>query len=263
MSRLEKKVAIITGATRGIGQVSALAFAREGAKVVVAGRTDDLGSLLVKEIKSQGGEAIYVHADTALVKDMEGLVKSAVKTYGRLDIFWHNAGIFRPGHIDVVKEQDYDELMDTNLKGAVFGTQSAVREMRKTGGGCILFTASMVGLRPSPYHPQYSLPYGISKAGLVMLARCLTEPLAKDNIRINCLCPGPVRTPTFDVSQKKVAEIIGSTFEDVLKASAARVPMNRMLSMEEVAEVAVFLCSDQASGITGASLPVDGGFSAV
>jgi NAD(P)-dependent dehydrogenase (short-subunit alcohol dehydrogenase family) len=263
MSKLQGKVAIITGATKGIGHVGARIFAREKAKVIVSGRSEKLGGVLVKEIRENGGDATYFQADTTRVKDLEKLVNVTIKTYGKLDILWYNAGTFLPGHIDLVKEQDYDEIMSVNVKGALFAAQFAIREMRKGGGGCILFTSSMVGLRPSPYDPQYSLPYGISKASLNMLARYLTEPLAKDNIRVNCICPGPVRTESFDATQMKVAAMTGRNFEDVIKVSASRVPMKRVLSMNEVAEVALFLCSDAASGITGAALPVDGGFSAV
>lgn len=261
--QLQNKVAVITGSTAGIGEFSARLFVREGAKVVISGRTDSSGERIVKEIREQGGEATFVRADAGVVKDMENLIHEAVKTYGRLDIFWHNAGVFLPGHIDLVKEKDFDQVVATTLKGAVFGTQFAIREMRKVGGGSILFTSSMVGLRPSPYSPQYSLMHSVAKASLIALMRSLVEPLAKDNIRVNCLCPGPVRTPHFDATQKQRAETENVPLEEVYRRSSERIPLKRVITMEEVAEAALFLCSDNASSITEVALPIDGGFAAV
>ncbi len=260
---LSGKVAIITGAASGIGQTGARLFAREGARVVIADINDRDGEGTVRGIREQGGEATFVHTDVVLVSNMESLVKAAVATYGRLDIFWHNAGHFFPRHIDQVRDEEFDKEMATSLKGAVFGTKFAIREIRKAGGGCILFTSSMVGLKPTPYEPAYSLTHGLAKAGLVMLVRSLTEPLARDNIRVNCVCPGPVRTPPWDEKIVSVAEAEGVSQEVVLKRMIGRVPLGRVITTEEIASVALFLVSDQASAITGVALPADGGFAAV
>ncbi len=260
---LPGKVAIITGAATGIGQNGAHVFAREGAKVVIADINDKNGEETAKGIREQGNEATFVHTDVTSVSDIEGMVKTTVGIYGQLDIFWHNAGGILPGHIDLVEEADYDREMAIELKGAIFGTKFAIREMRKIGGGCILFTSSMLGLRPNPYWPSFSLTYGIAKASQVMLVRCLTEPLARDNIRINCICPGPVQTPGAEARHVKVAEIEGISREEELKRRIGRIPLGRAVTMDEVADAALFLVSDKASAITGVALAVDGGFAAL
>ena len=147
--------------------------------------------------------------------------------------------------------------------GAVFGTKFAIREMRKVGGGCVLFTSSMVALRPNPYEPTYPLPYILAKAGLVMLMRSLVEPLAKDNIRVNCICPGPVKTPQWVAGLAKAAEIEGISEDEVAKRKIARIPLGRVTTMEEVADAALFLASDKASLVSGVAFPVDGGYTAL
>lgn len=260
---LKGKVTIITGGSEGIGQVSARLFAQEGAKVVIADINDKHGEGTAKEIRDKGGEASFIHTDVCSVRNLEDMVKKAVETYGRLDIFWHNAGFLYEGHIDLVEEEGFDKEMNIYLKGAVFGTKFAIREMRKVGGGCILYTSSMVGLRPTPYTPSYALAHMLGKAAQVMLARALVEVLAKDKIRVNCICPGPVRTERWDAGLAKAAEKDGITPEEVLRRRISRIPLGRAITMEEVAKVALFLVSDWASPITGVSLACDGGFSAV
>lgn len=260
---LRGKVAIITGAATGLGQTGARLFAQEGAKVVIADVNDKDGEETAGRIREQGNEATFVHADVTSVSDLEGMVKRAVEIYGRLNIFWHNAGKRYRGHIDDISEEDFEKEMAIDLKGGVFGTKFAIREMRKVGGGCVLFTSSMVGLRPSPYTATRSLTHGLVKASLVMLARCVVEPLAKDNIRVNCICPGPVETPRWEADLARDTDIEGVSPEEVLRRRIARVPLGRAITAEEVANAALFLVSDKASGITGVALAVDGGFAAV
>lgn len=261
---LKDKVALITGAATGIGQMSAHIFAREGARIVIADNNDKAGSHTVEQIRTNGFEASFIHADVTSVVDLKNMVARTIELYKKLDIFWHNAGVFYRGHLDLVEEKNFDHQMAVSLKGALFGTKFVVPEMRKAGGGCILFTSSMVGLRPSNYDPQYSITHGLAKASLVMLVRCLTEPLSKDNIRINCVCPGPVRTQDFEASQLKIAEVEGVSVDEIIKRRIAqRIPMQRAITMEEVAETALFLVSDKASAITGVALPADGGFAAI
>lgn len=132
---LQEKVTIITGAANGIGQAGARLFGKEGAKVVIADINDKEGEETAKGIREQGSDAIFVNTDVCSVRDLENMVKKAVETYGRLDIFWHNAGIFLEGHIDLVEEEKFDKELQTNLKVAVFGTKFAIREMRKVGVG--------------------------------------------------------------------------------------------------------------------------------
>ncbi|MGD9394014.1 MAG: SDR family oxidoreductase [Dehalococcoidia bacterium] len=255
---LKGKVAVITGSTSGIGRAGAIAFAREGASVVISGRHQERGGEVVDLITKQGGKAQFVAADMLVPADIERLVKETVKALGRLDIFWHNAGIMGPDDIDTLSQERYDEMMTVHLKAAVFGVKAALPQLRKNGGA-ILFTSSVAGLKQA----SYSLTYPLAKSGLVMLTRKLAVDLAKDNIRVNCLCPGRVQTGTRpEISQKRAKEL-GITPEEWEKRDKKRIPLGRFITENEVAEAALFLVSERASGITGVALPVDGGFLAV
>jgi NAD(P)-dependent dehydrogenase (short-subunit alcohol dehydrogenase family) len=256
---LQGKVAIITGSTSGIGRAGAIAFAQEGASVVISGRNKERGGEVVETIKEQGGRAHFVAADMLVTADIEQLVKAAVDIYGRLDIFWHNAGIVGPDDVETFSQESYENVMAVHLKAAVFGVKFALPRIRKAGGGAILFTSSVAGLKQS----GYSLSYSLAKSGLVMLTRKLAVDLAKDNIRVNCLCPGRVQTGMRpDISQER-ARALGITPEEWEKRDKKRIPLGRFITEQEVADAALFLVSDKASGITGVALPVDGGFLAV
>ena len=253
------KVAVITGSTSGIGRAGAIAFAREGASVVVSGRNKERGGEVVRLIEKAGGKARFIAADMTVAGDIEHLVKEAVAAFGRLDIFWHNAGIMGPDDIDSLSQARYDEMMTTHLKAAVFGVQAALPHLRQAGGGAVLFTSSVAGFKQS----SYSLTYSLAKTGLVMLTRKLAVDLARDNIRVNCLCPGRVQTgDRSEISQKRAKEL-GITPEEWEKRDTKRIPLGRFITEAEVAEAALFLVSEKASGITGVALPVDGGFLAV
>ena len=260
---LKHKVVLITGAATGIGRTSAKLFAQEGAEVIVADVSDKAGEETVAEIKKLGKQASYIHVDLSSVNEIEQMVKKVVETYGRLDIFWHNAGVYYEGHIDDIKPENYDKEMAIGLRAGVFGTKFVIPVMKQAGRGCILYTSSMVGLRPTPYMPGYSLTHGIEKAGTIMLMRCITEPLARYNIRVNCICPGPVATEKWKTGQIIQSKASGIDTEEYYKASVGRIPLKRTITEEEIASVAAFLVSDRASGVTGIAFPVDGGFSAV
>jgi NAD(P)-dependent dehydrogenase (short-subunit alcohol dehydrogenase family) len=260
---LGKKVALITGSATGIGRAGARHFARNGAKIIVADFNDADGEKTVHEIKGEGGEATFLHVDLGSVIEIERMIMTGADIYGRLDIFWHNAGVYFPGHIEVIEEKHYDSEMAIGLKAGVFGTKFVIPVMRKQGAGCILYTSSMVGLRPNKYMPRYSLTHGIEKAGLVMLMRCVCEPLARYNIRVNCICPGPVETEKWKRDGLLQAKAAGVDPEAYYKSKVARLPINRTLTEEEIADAALFLVSDKASGVTGAAFPVDGGYSAI
>ncbi len=214
---LQGKVAVITGSTAGIGKAGAIAFAREGARVVVSGRNRQRGEEVVGIIREQGNEASFVPADMLVVADIGRLVKKAVSTYGRLDIFWHNAGIVGPDNIEDITEEIYDNMMTVNLKAAVFGAKFAVPEIRKAGGGSILFTGSVVGLKQS----GFSMSYSLAKTGLIMLTKKLAVDLAKDNIRVNCLCPARVQTPTRRAIAGQRAQAMGIDPEEWLEEGPA------------------------------------------
>jgi len=256
---LQGKVAIITGSTSGIGRAGAIAFAQEGASVVISGRNKERGGEVVETIKQQGGRAHFVAADMLAAGDIEQLVKAAADAYGRLDIFWHNAGIVGPDDVETVSPETYDKVMAVHLKAAVFGVKFALPQIRKAGGGAILFTSSVAGLKQS----GYSLSYSLAKSGLVMLTRKLAVDLAKDNIRVNCLCPGRVQTGIRPEISEERAKALGITPEEWEKRDKKRIPLGRFITEQEVADAALFLVSDKASGITGVALPIDGGFLAV
>jgi NAD(P)-dependent dehydrogenase (short-subunit alcohol dehydrogenase family) len=249
---LEGKVSLITGAARGIGKATAQLFAKEGSKVAIADIKDQEGNRAVQEIKREGGDVLYIHADLSKTSAVEMIVNKTVEHFGRLDIFFHNAGIPGPGFIERTTEDGYDLLMAINLKAAFFGAKYAIPEIRKAGGGSILFTGSGAGLRPSPASPSYS----VTKAGLVMLTRCLAYHVAKYNIRVNCICPGMVETELWPEFISRNPEVKP---EDVTKGYLERRAIKRFGTAEEMAEAALFLVSHKSSWITGLSLPVDGG----
>jgi len=261
---LRNRVAVITGSASGIGRAGARLFAQEGAKVVIADINDKGGQDVAEAIKKGGGEATYVHTDVSLVKDLENMIKTAVKTYGGLNIFWSNVAAYRQGSIDSITEEMYDNAMATDLKAAVFGSKYAIDEFRKARGGCILFTNSEAGLKPS----RVMVTYTLAKAGLTMLTRYLAVYLSKDNIRVNNICPCPVRdqgerTPFATETLKTALKITTATSNEFANSMAGQIPMGRPVTVEELAHAALFLASDQASMITGVSLPVDGGAVAI
>jgi len=256
---LQGKVVVITGSTAGIGKAGAIGFAREGAKVVVSGRNRKRGGEVVDAIKKQGGEASFIPADMLAVAEIERLFKKAVATYGRLDIFWHNAGIVGPDNVEDISEEIYDNTLAVHLKAAVFGTKFAVPEIRRAGGGSILFTSSVAGLKQA----SYSMTYSLAKTGLVMLTKKLAVDLARDNIRVNCVCPGRVETEMRVAVAGEKAKELGISPEEWVKRDIQRIPLGRYVTEDEVVNAALFLVSDKAASITGVALPVDGGFLAV
>lgn len=248
------KVAVVTGSASGIGRAGAKLFAQEGAKVIIAD-INKQGQQVAEEIEHQGNEASFVHTDLCSVSDIQNMIRKTIEKYGQVDIFWHNAGIAGPGGIENTTEETYESTMAIHLKASVFGAKCVIPEMEKSGGGCILFTSSISGLKPSPF----SLPYSLAKAGLVMLTRCLASPLAKKNIRVNCICPAPAETPLLD----SIAKRQGVTPEELRRVSVERIPMGRYVTIDEIIQAALFLVSDNASAITGVALPVDGGMATV
>jgi len=256
--KLSGKVAVITGSATGIGRATAKLFAKEGARIVVADINDREGAATVKAIKKTGGDATYIHTNVTEVIELEKMVKTAKVVYGGLDIFYHNAGVAGPGNLENTAEKDYDISMAINLKAGFFGAKYAVPFIKESGGGSILFTSSSSGIHPSP---AGSPSYSVAKAGLIMLTRALALYLAKDNIRVNCICPGPITStplwPDF------VARNPGVNPEELTKAIVEQtVPLKRPGTPEEMAEAALFLVSPQGSYISGVAFPVDGGSSA-
>ena len=253
MKRLDGKVAIITGSGSGMGKAAALLFAREGAKVAVVDINDKGGAEVVEAIKKAGGEAIFLHVDVGVEADLKRMVEQAVKAFGKVNIFWHNAGIAGTGIIERTTEKDFDRQIAIHVKGGYFGAKYVIPEMKKAGGGAMLFTSSISGIKPSAGSPSYS----IAKAGLQILAQCIALGYAKDNIRANAVCPGAVDTPLWPAFVSRDPDLIPPA--ELEKRYLSKMLIGRKLRPEEIAQTALFLCSDEASAITGAILPVDGG----
>ncbi|MFC2059160.1 SDR family NAD(P)-dependent oxidoreductase [Chloroflexota bacterium] len=251
---LDGKVAVITGSASGIGRASAILFAAEGARVVVSDIDEKEGLEVVRTIKEAGNEATFCHTDIAVVSEVERLVKTAVKMYNKLDIYWHNAGIAGPGLIEDTTEEGFDWQLAVHLKAGFFGAKFVIPEIINAGGGSILFTGSgCSALKPNPFSPSYSA----AKAGLVVLVKCLALSLSRKNVRVNCICPGVVKTSLSHKFSQRGPEYTGG-----LDRIAEQSPLGRYITADEVAQAALFLVSDKASAITGVALPVDGGVAA-
>jgi len=254
--RLKDKVAIITAAGDGMGRASALLFAREGAKVVVADIDPEKGKGTVNAVRSAGGDAMFIPVDVGKIADLERMVNETIKAYGKINILFNHAGMPGPQGLDNVTEEAYDRAMSVLAKGGFFATKFAVPHMRKIGGGVVLFTASFVGIVGSQFSPVYSL----GKGGIVTVAKALALHLAKDNIRVNALCPGMVWTAmqTGFFGMEEGPELKAKQ-EIYIKNN---IPLGRAAQPEEIARVALFLVSDEASFITGSAIVADGGMTA-
>ncbi len=248
--RFDGKIALVTGGTSGIGRAAAFAFAREGAKVVVAGRREKEGNETVGAIRQRGGAAVFVRADVSVEAEVSALVRRAVDEHGRLDAAFNNAGTIALSPIVDETEAHYREVVDTNVKGVFACLKYEIREMLKTGGGAIVNTASLAGLVGAR---ERSL-YAASKHAVIGLTRSAALEAARHGIRVNAVCPAAI-TGAMD-------ELFMSHFHLAKDELAAAVPLRRAGTPEDVAAAVLFLCSAEASFITGAVLAVDGGMSA-
>jgi len=244
----EGKVALVTGGAYGIGRAAALKFARRGARVVVADVDVRKGDETVRQIEAAGGEAIFVRTDVSKEADVSDLIEKAVETFGSLDYAFNNAGIHKVfvSTIDFL-EKDWNEMIDTNLKSVWLCMKHEIPQMLKQGKGAIVNTSSAAGLVAAPSNPAYPA----SKHGVVGLTKSTAVEFARKGIRVNCVCPGPTRTGMHDS--------LVSVAPEIVEQMHTKVPMGRIGEPEEVAAAAVWLCSDEASYITGHALPVDGG----
>lgn len=252
--KLAGKVAIITGAGSGIGRAAALLFAREGASIVAADIAVEPGEETAALIREAGGQALFVRTDVSNPSEVQAMVQTAVATYGRLDILFNNAGITIPATATDTSEEIWDKTIEVNLKSVMFGCKYAIPEMIKSGGGAIVNTASMLGLVASPRQA----PYCAAKGGVVMLTKQIAADYARENIRVNCICPSEVNTP---LHRRFIEE--SPDPEATRRALLARIPLGRVAEPEEIAAAALFLASDDSSYITGVALPVDGGLTAL
>jgi len=249
-------VAVLTGAGLGIGRATALAFAREGARVVAVDCDARSGEETVALLREQAGaDALFVQADVSDPAEVEAMVRAVVNTCGRIDILHNNAGIDLPQATDVLSTEveDWERILDVNLKGVFLCCKAAIPAMAGGGGGAIVNTASVAGLRPMPREAAY----GAAKAGLVLLTRQVARDYAAQRIRVNSVSPGPMAKPTrhrLEALQRDPAAL------ERRQAFAQRIPLGRMCLPEDIAHAVLFLASDEAAMITGADLVVDGGF---
>ncbi len=250
--RLQNKVALITGAASGIGRETALLFAREGASVVCADVNDAGGQETVKMIADGGGTAVFVHADVSQAADCQNMVQVAEETYGQLNILFNNAGIMDGRDDDAINTEEdvWDLTMAINVKGVFLGCKYGIPALRRAGGGSIINTASFVALVGAAT-PQ--LAYTSSKGAVLSMTRELAVIHARENIRVNALCPGPLRTELLmkflNTEEKKQRRLV-------------HIPMGRFGEAKEMAAAALFLASDDSSYVTGTEFMVDGGITA-
>jgi meso-butanediol dehydrogenase/(S,S)-butanediol dehydrogenase/diacetyl reductase len=244
--KLQNKVVLITGAGQGIGRAGALHFARQGARLVVNGLDAHKINETVRLIVAEGGEAIAVAGDITQTDAVARIVDQTLQSFGRLDVLYNNAGVFLDGEGDLPSLDVWETTLKVNLTGTYLCCKAVLPALVQNGGGAIILTSSFTALRGVTL-PQHA--YAVSKGSLVTLTQALAVQYGPYNIRVNCLAPGPVQTALFEKSQ-------GDTLH------LERIPLRRLGTPAEVAYVAAFLASDEASLITGAVVPVDGGLSA-
>jgi NAD(P)-dependent dehydrogenase (short-subunit alcohol dehydrogenase family) len=251
MGKLDGKVAVITGAASGMGRATAIRFAGEGAAIVLADLNQEGGEASVRDCKEHGGRAVFQKTNVSEETEVKAAVARAVKEFGRLDIIFNNAGLAGAlGSIEETTVEDWDRTQAVLLRGVFLGMKHAIPEMRKAGGGSIISTASIAGLAGGLGPHSYSA----AKAGVVNLTRSVALEVAKDKIRVNCICPGGVNTPIFNLM---------SSDRTLMEQMLAKLhPLRRAGHPEDIAAMALFLASDDAEWITGSAMVVDGGIMA-
>lgn len=250
--RLQGKVALITGGASGMGKVASSLFASEGADVVLSDVSDEAGRATVAEISQRGGDAAYVHADVSKATDAEAMVGFALERFGRLDILYNNAGVMLAddGSVTDTAEEVWDRTLDINVKGVALGCKYGVPAMLDSGGGSIINVASFVAWMGAA---TSQTAYTSSKGAVLSMTREIAVEYAREGIRCNALCPGPIDTPLL-------AELLSDPARR--QRRFVHIPMGRLGRAEELAKAALFLASDDSSFMTGASLIVDGGITA-
>ena len=241
---LSEKVAVVTGASRGIGRAIALALVAQGAKVVASARNAQALDDLVAEIETQGGEATAVAGDVALESDAARLIEQAVAAYGQIDVLVNNAGITRDGLLLRMKDEDWDAVIDTNLKGAFHCIRAVAKVMSKQRSGRIINISSVVGEMGNAGQANYCA----SKAGLLGLTKSVARELARRNITVNAITPGFIVTDMTDGMTDKARETM-----------TEQIPLGRLGEADDVAKAVIFLASEQSSYVTGQVLGVNGG----
>lgn len=245
--RLEGKVALVSGASSGIGEATARTFAREGAKVVLADVNVEDGERIAEEIRRANGDAAFVRADVLDTASIEAMIAFAIEKFGRLNVLHNNAQVTVSGRIGELELADWKRAIDGGLTSYWYASKLAVKHMLEQGGGAIVNTASVSGLAG-----DFGLgAYNAAKAGVVNMSRVFAIEYARKNIRCNALCPGPIGTPPLRRMEESAPEVVGPIKEAI--------PMGRLGTAQEMANVALFLASDEASFVTGAAYVADGG----
>lgn len=247
---LNGKIAIITGAASGIGAACALKFAKDGAIVVIADIDDAGGNKVAEEITRNGGVANYIHTDVSEPQEVQRLITDTVKKHDKLDVLFNNVGINPVGNAVETLLEIWDNVMRINLKSAFLGCKYAVPVMVRGGGGVIINAGSVSGIEAGPVSQT---AYEVSKAGIIALTKSVAQDFGSQNVRANCICPGATATPLI----KKFVE--ESMTPDERRVWMGIVPMGRLAEPYEIAAVAAFLASDDASYVNGAAIVVDGG----
>ncbi len=252
MNRFENKVCLVTGAASGIGRATALAFAVEGARLVVADVNEAAGALVAAQVRDMGKEVHFVKCDIANRNDVKNMISTTVATFGKIDCAVNSAGIagIHTAPLHEYPEEDWIQMMQVNLFGTYYCLKAEIAQMLANGGGTIVNVASAAGLIAQPGNS----PYATSKFGVVGMTRTAAKEYATCNIRINAVCPTAIETPMIMEGRRKLAQDTTA-----LEAAKNYQAMKRMGQPAEVAEVILWLCSSQASFITGHAMPVDGG----
>jgi NAD(P)-dependent dehydrogenase (short-subunit alcohol dehydrogenase family) len=252
MGRLDGKVAVITGAASGIGRGTAIRFAGEGAAVVIADLNVEGGEAAVRDCRENGGRAVFQKTDVSAEAEVKAAVVRAVKEFGRLDIMYSNAGLGGAvGPIDETTVENWDKTMAILLRSVFLGMKFAIPEMRKAGGGSIISTASVAGLRGGAGPHAYSA----AKAAVINLTRSVALEVGKDRIRVNCICPGGINTPLIN-TRLPGGEAVAEQFLAQIQ------PIPRAGHPQDIAAMALFLASDDSEWVTGTAMVVDGGLTA-
>jgi NAD(P)-dependent dehydrogenase (short-subunit alcohol dehydrogenase family) len=249
--RLEDRTALITGGTSGIGEATSWLFGKEGASVAVVGRNTERGKSVAKRISDAGGTAIFVQADVRKSDDCRTAVERTIETFGRLDILFNNAGTYSVNDVVGCTEEEWDDQVDTSLKGTFLMSKYALPHMIERGSGSIVNCASGWGLVGGPKAAAYCA----AKGGMVVMTKAMAIDHGPQGIRVNAICPGDTDTPM----EREDARNQGLSWEAYVHQMTGTRPIARMATPEEIALGVLFLASDDASYITGAALPVDGG----